>query len=72
MSSRTNDRREREANAFAAHILMPEHFLRADLQARPVGVNDEDAVQELAQQYQVSTQALAIQRVNLGFARGLF
>jgi hypothetical protein len=44
----------------------------ADLQARPVDVNDEDAVQQLAQKYQVSTQALTIQLVNLGFARGLF
>jgi len=56
------NRQEREANEFAAELLMPEQFLRDDV-AR--GVLD---VPRLARRYQVSEQAMWIQLLDLKLA----
>lgn len=51
---------EQEADAFAAHLLMPPEYLRKDIKA---GITDP---KELAQKYQVSTDALWFQLRNTG------
>ena len=62
---------EVEANAFAAALLMPEDFLRADLSDRTADMFDEIAVKRLARRYKVSVQALTIRLMELGLLRGL-
>lgn len=69
-SSQGIDRREMEANAFAAELLMPEEELRARV-ARPIDVMDEVAVRRLASQFGVSPQALTIRLTTLGLFGGL-
>jgi Zn-dependent peptidase ImmA (M78 family) len=61
---------EREANLFAAELLMPAKFLEKDLRSRTLdllGDKDEDALKELAKRYKVSVQALTIRLDNLGY-----
>lgn len=63
---------EREANLFAAELLMPYRFLEDDLtKIGSLDLLDEDILQEvlkpLADQYEVSTQALTFRLANLGF-----
>ena len=62
---------EVEANAFAAALLMPEPILRHDLRHRTIDALDESAVRRLAQQYQVSVQALTLRLMQLGLLGGL-
>jgi Zn-dependent peptidase ImmA (M78 family) len=64
-SSTAEDIEEIEANAFAASLLMPEHFLRTDLQDFVLDIDDARQVQTLAQRYEVSTQAMTIRLMNL-------
>ncbi len=64
--SRRFDPREREANEFAAALLMPRAFLNADLHSRPIDVSDDESVRELAALYKVSAQALTIRLMTLG------
>jgi len=66
-SQGTNDD-EREANLFAASLLMPRHFLENDLQEEEwVNLLDDDFLSELARKYGVSTQALVNRLKNLGY-----
>lgn len=65
-ASRRFDPREREANEFAACLLMPRDFLREDLAHGPIDVSDDDAVRKLARRYKVSAQALTIRLMALG------
>lgn len=59
---------EREANLFAAEILMPAKFLERDLRKRDVDLlADEGALKDLARKYKVSVQALTIRLANLGY-----
>jgi Zn-dependent peptidase ImmA (M78 family) len=62
---------EVEANTFAAALLMPEEFVRTELQGRPVDAFDDDAVRRLSQRYKVSPQALTIRLMELGLIGGL-
>lgn len=64
--SRRFDPREREANEFAACLLMPREFLRDDLSHGPIDISDDDAVRSLARRYKVSPQALTIRLMSLG------
>lgn len=59
---------EREANAFAAEILMPRMFLERDIKSLKDGVSmsDDKAVRALANRYGVSLQAFLIRLANLG------
>jgi Zn-dependent peptidase ImmA (M78 family) len=56
---------EREANAFAAELLMPEEFLRKDLRKR-IDIKNQESLEKLAKKYEVSLQALTFRLVNLG------
>jgi Zn-dependent peptidase ImmA (M78 family) len=59
---------EREANLFAAEILMPAKFLKKDLRASTLDLlDDEKLFKELANKYKVSVQALTIRLNNLGY-----
>ena len=68
VSSQGTDDYEREANLFAASLLMPRHFLEQDLQAEQwVNLLDDDLLSDLARKYGVSTQALVNRLKNLGY-----
>lgn len=67
-SSEGTDEAEREANLFAASLLMPRAFLEADLSGQEyVDLLDDDSLRDLARKYGVSTQALAIRLKSLGY-----
>jgi Zn-dependent peptidase ImmA (M78 family) len=66
-SSEGNDDLEREANLFAAELLMPARFLQKDALAKSIDLFDEDALEKVAEKYEVSTQALTYRLANLGF-----
>ena len=65
MSSQAIDPHEIEANRFAAALLMPRHFLDRSL-SRFCGPIVESDVDVLAQEYQVSTQAMLFRLLKLG------
>ena len=67
-SSDGSDREEREANAFAAELLMPTIFLERDVKSLGEGLSlsDDTAIRRLANSYGVSLQALSIRLGNLG------
>jgi Zn-dependent peptidase ImmA (M78 family) len=63
---------EREANLFAAEILMPAKFLERALRDSSVDLLDDDEktlkmLKALAKKYKVSVQALTIRLNNLGY-----
>ena len=64
-SSTAEDVEEVESNAFAAAILMPEAFLRKDIDGLVFDIDDEERVKALAKRYQVSAQAMTLRLVNL-------
>ena len=64
-SSTAEDVEEIEANAFAAALLVPETFLKKDLEGVVFDVEDTEQVDKLAKRYDVSTQAMTIRLVNL-------
>ncbi len=64
-SSTAEDIEEIEANAFAASLLMPEDFLKADLANLVLDIEDPQQVQLLAKRYEVSAQAMTIRLMNL-------
>ena len=68
ISSRGTDDAEREANLFAASLLMPKEFLDKDLENEHyVDVLDDLLLRRLARKYGVSTQALVNRLKNLGY-----
>ena len=68
VSSEATNVDEIEANRFAAALLMPEDFLRRDLlRLKPDGSTLDNAIQPLAVRYKVSTRAMELRLVNLGF-----
>jgi Zn-dependent peptidase ImmA (M78 family) len=67
-SSKGEDDFEKEANLFAAELLMPAAFLEQDVSALDrVHLLDDDVLVELAQKYGVSTQALTFRLGYLGY-----
>ena len=58
-------RREIQANAFAAGLLMPQTEVRRRV-VQPLGHMDVDDIQELADQFQVSTEAMTVRLKDLG------
>ena len=59
---------EKEANLFAAELLMPEGFLRQDLAGHEtLDLYDERLIPELAHKYNVSVQALTYRLQYLGY-----
>ena len=68
-SSLGSDDEEKEANFFAAELLMPTSFLKVDLsdmEADAAQDEDEDIIKALADQYEVSVQAMTFRLTNLG------
>jgi len=66
-ASMGTDDNEKEANLFAAELLMPMKFLERDLQDFSSDLMDEDALSGLASKYEVSVQALTFRLANLGY-----
>lgn len=59
---------EREANLFAAELLMPAAFLERDLKGKSLDLLADDSfLEKLAKRYGVSLQALTIRLSNLGY-----
>lgn len=68
MSSQGIDEAEKEANLFAAELLMPHEFLRVDLAGRDaLDLYDDNVIPELADRYHVSVQALTFRLQYLGY-----
>jgi len=66
-SAQGKDRKEVEANGFAAELLMPVHFIERDI-ARLKDVQDGDEIiMKLARKYEVSAQAMTIRLMKLGY-----
>ncbi len=61
----TDNLDEREANKFAAELLMPEELLQADVSRFPFV--DDAVVSTLADKYKVSSKAMQIRLANLGY-----
>lgn len=59
-SSQGFDRKEIEANRFAAELLVPRNLLLAELKGQVVDVDDVDLVSRLAQTFEVSAQMMSI------------
>jgi Zn-dependent peptidase ImmA (M78 family) len=67
-SSQGTDVEEKEANLFAAELLMPAHFLAHDVEEiGTIDLLDEEVLQELAAKYGVSTQAMTFRLAYLGY-----
>lgn len=67
-SSTGEDLNEREANLFAAELLMPARSLERDLKGKDFDLLlDDDFLKEMAQKYGVSLQALTIRLDYLGY-----
>ncbi|MDT3438262.1 ImmA/IrrE family metallo-endopeptidase [Pseudofrankia sp. BMG5.37] len=69
VSSTATDRQEREANAFAAALLMPDEAVAGSLSKLAQGRERSDTaiVQNLARTFDVSRQAMEYRLMNLGF-----
>jgi Zn-dependent peptidase ImmA (M78 family) len=68
-SATGTDREEREANAFAAALLMPADWVRdhfMDMVRARRAVDEDTVVTRLARQFDVSEQAMRFRLVNLG------
>lgn len=67
LSHQGTDEDEIEANLFAAEILMPRELITRDLERiEAIDILDED-FEELAHRYNVSSQALFLRLMNLGY-----
>lgn len=64
-SSTGENRHEREANRFAATLLMPATLLQTEIQKQPFDFGDDEMLAALATKFQVSTQAMSIRLSNL-------
>ena len=65
-SSGATDPHEIEANQFAAALLMPEALLRECVKRLGENADVEESIRRLAQQFDVSTQAITIRLTSLG------
>ena len=65
-SSLGEDSREKEANSFAASLLMPWNVLIREIDSRHFDLGDEEGLRDLAAAFQVSVQAMAYRLTNLG------
>jgi len=61
--------KERQANAFAAALIMPKHFLELELEQIPP---NKEPVAHLAKIFNVSMLAMSFRLSNLGYDFGLF
>ena len=58
-------KKEQEANAFAAAILMPEKLLIKELKNHNLDLSDEESMKSLAKKFNVSAPAMTFRIVNL-------
>jgi len=58
--------KEQEANAFAAALLMPEHFIRREIEKNSFDLTDEGTMKKLARAFNVSVPAMTYRISNLG------
>lgn len=56
---------EREANAFAAALLMPEHLLKSEIDEAGLDPSNEDSIKQLAADFKVSEVAMTYRLTNL-------
>ena len=66
-SSKGIDWREKEANFFAACLLMPKKRVLTAIQEIGTGSVSEEQIQIMADRFEVSTQAMCIRLTQLGF-----
>ena len=66
-SSRGKNPEEIQANKFAAALLMPESFLAAYFAESGIDIGDDDQVEELAEEFEVSVTAMTYRLANLEF-----
>lgn len=68
VSNAATDRQEVEANAFAAALLMPEEFVQVSVDRELSFGTDsrERLIQALANEYDVSSEAMGFRLINLG------
>lgn len=59
-------RQEREANEFAACLLMPEDLLRREIALVDLNLREEEIIEQLAAEFNVSTIAMSIRISRLG------
>jgi len=64
-SNSGSDVEEREANQFAAAVLMPASWVRRELEKYSFDLGDDQALRELCSSFQVSTQAMMYRLTNL-------
>jgi hypothetical protein len=67
-SSTGEDWLEREANAFAAALLMPADMVRAAVAELGFDVADDEVIEDLSRLFQVSRQAMTFRVANLSLA----
>ncbi len=69
-SSKGEDDDEKEANLFAAELLLPAKFLASDLQGKELDIlDDSNFLTKLAEKYKVSVQALTFRLAYLNYIR---
>lgn len=69
VSSLASDKQEIEANGFAASLLMPRELLMQALRrilSKRRGIEEDDLIQELADLFEVSNEAMGHRLTNLG------
>lgn len=66
-SSQGSSVAEKEANLFAAELLMPVRFIERDLAGVELNLFDDEQLSALAQRYEVSTQALTFRLAYLNY-----
>jgi Zn-dependent peptidase ImmA (M78 family) len=70
LSSRGTDVDEQEANFFAAELLMPRQFIKADLEkVKQIDVEGGEILSNLSNKYEVSAQALLFRLAHLGYVK---
>ncbi len=60
---------EREANTFAAYILMPDHLLKEAIDKIDFDLGSEDEIKNLAKVFDVSSQAMYYRILNSGLLK---
>ena len=63
---------EREANQFAAALLMPADWVRREFEKHPFDLGDDEALNTMCRLFGVSSQAMSFRLVNLGLLREAF
>jgi Zn-dependent peptidase ImmA (M78 family) len=68
-SSTGTQAEERDANQFAAALLMPAEWVRREFEKHPFDLGDDEAINGMCRLFGVSSQAMSFRLVNLGLLR---